>query len=409
MPSFHAPDEKSDAKQCLRRQELNPYEVHCVQIEYSKEKLESDEKEKRKEEKKLKSDRKEELESGKTESERKDSTKPRSNINARIRGPLLWLTVLGSGFSVVLLILSTVSGDGMSFCATISLSLLSTIAGVANRCELKLSKREKSKVPPGDTVIRYPNGSFIVVKCEENVARELFFAPEELEYHIADQTTYRLISLVGTVFLMAGIIFLANATLTLQIGWAIAYGLINAAYWVVAALSPRRHWDFSAYALHDIGLASDASDPVPEKTVRKTGLASDAKSNTFTIALWKAIVLTKTVDWVRLGDAAPSTPVWNAWISWAEQQVHKITPAKRPGNLRKMYDRPPATWRSDLRKMYNRARARGNGNDTVSDAQVWNDDLDGAEPLKVLIRLLQQAEPVLDADGMPPAPPPQDA
>ena len=116
------------------------------------------------------------------------------------------------------------------------------------------AKREMPPVPPGDTVIRYPNGSFIVVKCEENVARELF-ETKELGYHLANQMHYRLIYFPGTVLLMLGTVFLTNATLPLQIGWALAYALINAAHWVVAALSPQRLWDFSAYDLHEIGLA----------------------------------------------------------------------------------------------------------------------------------------------------------
>ena len=330
-------------KRCLRvrGRDLCPFEVRCVRIEYSTE---------------------------------KDPTKPRSSVTARVLGPVLWVTVLGFSFSVVLLVLSAVYRDGMSFSATVCLSLLSTITGVANGCELKLfklPKRENDTVPAGDAVIRYPNGSFIVVKCEEKVARELFFEPMGFKYQV-NQMHYRLISFLGTVLLMLGIVFLANATLPLQMGWALSYGLINAVYWVVAALAPHRHWDFSTYTLREIGLGSG-----PE-------------SKSFTIALWKAIVLTRSVDWVRHTDAAPRSPAWEKWIHWADARVHKIAPACHRGRLRNpIYDPTPTD---------------GNGKGTASDALIWNDDLDGVKPLQELICLLQKTKPALDADRMTPPP-----
>lgn len=125
--------------------------------------------------------------------------------------------------------------DGMSIIAVVLLSLLSSLIGLGNYWELKLPKRknndentmkgdgtngrkwtfrssnsssskksvikdekrntsckldtvergiapkeEEDHVPMGDVVIRYPKGNFLIVRCHENVARELYFAPEEL-------------------------------------------------------------------------------------------------------------------------------------------------------------------------------------------------------------------------------------
>ena len=372
---------KRSLKRCRRGRDLRPSEVCCVQVEYSPEKLKSGK--------------------GKTPSDKKNSTKsrsntdmlesglmasakPRLNITPRVLGPVFWVTVLGSGFSVGLLVLSAVYSDAMSFSATVCLSLLSTIAGVANRCELRPPKRVKSPVVSrlrargirkpvvGDTVIRYPNNSFIVVKCEEDVAHELFFAPQEFEYHV-DHMHYRLLSFLGTIILMLGIIFLANATLPLQIGWAIAYGLINTAYWVVAALAPRRHWDFSAYTLHEMGLASrELNDRNPES------------QDSLPLALWQAVVLTKTTDWVHRSNAAPNTTAWVAWINWAHEHVHKIKPTYRDGPLgHPLYDSAP---------------------DWVP--KIWNDDVNGMQPCEKLKALEHEMSPVLNDDGIPPAPSP---
>jgi hypothetical protein len=81
----------------------------------------------------------------------------------------------------------------------------------------------------------------LIVRYNEDVARELYFAPEEIEYTIKSLRIYRLLSLVGTLMLMLGVIALANAKLQLQFVWAGAYISINIAYWVVAAVPQKMH------------------------------------------------------------------------------------------------------------------------------------------------------------------------
>ena len=98
-------------------------------------------------------------------------------------------------------------------------------------------------MPPGDVVISYPQGAFIVIKCDEDIARELYGAPEKYNYLVGVQT-YRLIALTDTILLMFGVIALANASLVLKLAFAGAYIILNAAYWVVTA-PPTMHWDLS--------------------------------------------------------------------------------------------------------------------------------------------------------------------
>lgn len=225
-------------------------------------------------------------------------------VTANTTGPLSLVTLLGFLLSVTIFIASIVFGDGMSMTATILLSFLSTLTGIANKWELKLPSRPgNDKTPAGDTVIRYPNGSYLVVKCDETIARELFFAPEEIQYKVSDPVVYRIISLFGTVILMLGIICLANAKLQLQFAWAGAYIIINAAHWIAAAVPPKMHWDLSCYELN-------------EQVVE-----GGPGSTSFTEALWKAIVLTKDVRWVRNGKAAPQTAVWDEWLTYAGESA----------------------------------------------------------------------------------------
>lgn len=224
-------------------------------------------------------------------------------VKAKTRGPLTVVLLLGCGFSLGLLVLSIVRTDGMSIIATILLSTLSSIIGIGNKWRLELVSRRASGVaPPGDVVIRYPKGSFHVVKCSEDVARELYFAPEEIQYQVIHPAIYRLISLIGTVLLMFGVIALSNATVPLQIAWAAAYILLNAAYWIVAALPQRVHWELRSFK------------------VERQEIERGEKNPTFTTALWKAIVLTKSTEWVRLGNTAPQTEAWKEWLSEAEER-----------------------------------------------------------------------------------------
>lgn len=207
--------------------------------------------------------------------------------------------------SLTLLALSIAQNDGFALLATILLSLLSTLIGFGSRWNLTLMKRKQNRrVPRDNIIIKYPHGAFLVVKCDENIARELYWHPEECQYTFGD-TTYRVISLIGTIALMAGVICLGNSTLPLQIAFAAAYMILNAAYWVVAALPPQWHWDLSCY-----------------KVQREIYEGGEMHEN-FTQALWKAIAITQSVEWVKIGQIAPVSEAWKSWVDMAGDIVER--------------------------------------------------------------------------------------
>lgn len=230
-----------------------------------------------------------------------DEYNPSSQVTARTRSPLTFLSVLGCIMSVALLVLSVVKKDGMALLATILLSLLATLIGIGSRWSLKLRKRSATRdVLDSDVVIAYPKGSFLIVKCSEDIQRELYFAPEECQYQVG-ATAYRVISLVTTIMLMFGVIFLGNASLVLQISFAAAYLILNAAYWTVAALPPQWNWDLSCFKFEIIELSTPEEKP------------------NFTAALWTAIALTRSTDWVINGQVAPVNSAWRRWLHEAGQ------------------------------------------------------------------------------------------
>ena len=207
--------------------------------------------------------------------------------------------------SLALLALSIAQNDGFALLATILLSLLSTLIGFGSRWNLTLMKRKQNRrVPRDNIIIKYPHGAFLVVKCDENIARELYWHPEECQYTFGD-TTYRVISLIGTIALMAGVICLGNSTLPLQIAFAAAYMILNAAYWVVAALPAQWHWDLSCYQVQ-----------------REVYEGGEMHEN-FTQALWKAIAITQSVEWVKIGQIAPVSEAWKCWVDMAGDVVER--------------------------------------------------------------------------------------
>lgn len=204
----------------------------------------------------------------------------------------------------------------MSLVATLLLSFLSSLIGAGNKWQLKLPVRrsKKGKVPPGDVVIRYPKGSFLIVRCPEEVARELYFAPETIQYLLQHGPAYRLLSLVGTIMLMGGVICLANAQIESQIAWAASYMLLGSSYWLVAALPAKLHWDYSCYTV--------TNESLSDSDMSAKGYPS--ASLTFTQALWKAIVVSKQTGWVWLSNACPDTPAWRKWLEQALEQAKTV-------------------------------------------------------------------------------------
>ncbi len=230
---------------------------------------------------------------------------PTATVSAATWGPLAWLSFLGAAMSVALLGLSITQKDGFALLATILLSFLSTLICFGSRWNLTLMQRKQNRrVPRDNIVIKYPNGAFLVVKCDENIARELYWHPEECAYSFGD-TAYRVVSLIGTITLMAGVICLGNSTLSLQIAFAAAYMILNAAYWVVAALPPQWHWDLRCY-----------------KVQREEYDGGESHDN-FTQALWKAIAITKSAEWVKIGQIAPVSRAWKKWVDMAGDVVEK--------------------------------------------------------------------------------------
>ncbi|KAK2756558.1 hypothetical protein FQN54_005451 [Arachnomyces sp. PD_36] len=274
------------------------------------------------------------------------------SVNANLWGPLTYASLLGSALSAVLLSLSIYYDDGNALLATIFLSLVSTLVGFGSKWTLALAARKANReTPPGDVVVQYPRGVFLVVTCDEDVARALYFSPETCDYNLK-KFWYRTLSLLATIFLMFGMIMLANAKPILQIFYAAAYMILNAAYWVVAALPDTWNWDLSNYEVvrqdYNMPASMDEEAPTDDRgpnvvpAIRSTKLDPPLSAKerdtarSFTGALWRAIALSGTSEWVRTAGIAPKTKAWDEWLKEAEnvamRQSLPLTPSPDPKN-----------------------------------------------------------------------------
>ena len=232
-------------------------------------------------------------------------------VSAAWNGPLTYVSVLGFVMTVTLITLSVVRDDGMALVSVLALSCLSTLIGWGSKWKLILPERKARRhVPPGDVVIKYPQGAFLIVKCDEDLARKLYWHPEKCNYVVSLQT-YRFVSLFGTILLMIGVISLSNAQTPQQIGFAASYMILHAAYWFVAALPASLHWNLDSFNL------------VEEK------IEGGRDERNFTEALWKAIAVTRSTDWVKIGNIAPRTTWWDRWLEKAKEIVAEAEDEKQ--------------------------------------------------------------------------------
>ena len=240
--------------------------------------------------------------------------KPKPHVPAYIFSPLNALSILSFLLTVGLLIWALLERDGTACVALGTISLASSIVGFASWWSPVLMNRSfKSKVPDGDVVIRTREGAFIVVKCDEDVARELYTGHEECMYYVS-RRPYRALVGVGTFLLMISVVLLGNCKWTMQAAIGSSYIVLNGAYWLAALLPKSMYWDLSAY---------EFVDETPKDSInadKKTGKTVEDQPS-FTRTMWYAIRETKKIGWVSRGGAAPKTSKWDEWLREAEKNV----------------------------------------------------------------------------------------
>ncbi|KAI0169203.1 hypothetical protein GGR52DRAFT_554191 [Hypoxylon sp. FL1284] len=202
--------------------------------------------------------------------------------------------------------------DGTAILAVSLIAFASSVVGWASWWKPLLMKRSHTnKVPRGDVIIRTREGAFLLVKCTEEVARELYSGTEECEYHVGGQA-YRVLMGLGTSMLMIAVILLGNCKWNSQIFIGASYITLNGLYWGMGLLPKKYFWDLSRYKVVD-------QTPKEAMHADKTNSADKREGvPSYTRTLWYAIRETKRTAWIERSGAAPATPQWLKWLAEAE-------------------------------------------------------------------------------------------
>ncbi|KAL8726690.1 MAG: hypothetical protein Q9166_006558 [cf. Caloplaca sp. 2 TL-2023] len=229
-------------------------------------------------------------------------------VTAAKFGPMTWLALASSVFFGLLLGFSVYLKDGMAVLALLLLGSVSILAhiGLYYRIDLVEYKAKRKTLPKSDVVIVYPNGTFQIVSCDEEIARKLFIETEKCVYRVRNPNVYRGLAMLATLMLMVGVVCLANAIPKVQFAFACALVVLNAAHWIMAALPEHCHWDLRTFE------------------VRETQRWATER---YSQALWTVIASTGTTRWARSAKIAPDNQAWDDWLDEAQKQLH---PVRRP-------------------------------------------------------------------------------
>jgi hypothetical protein len=239
-------------------------------------------------------------------------------VPPKLLSPLHILSAFSCLLSVGILIAAVFWQDGTAILAIVLVSCVSTVIGYASSWRpILMQRRHTNKVPSGDVMIRTREGAFVLVRCSEDVARELYSGTEECEYYVGEKV-YRLCMAVGTILLMFGVVLLGNCTWNSQIFIGGSYIVLNGLYWGLGMLPLKYFWDLSRYTCKDITQEDGKkAHGVTDHMDEREGYPS------FTRTMWYAIRETKSIGWVERSGAAPGTPQWKQWLNEALDNAKK--------------------------------------------------------------------------------------
>lgn len=241
-----------------------------------------------------------------------DKEKPR--VPPQKFSPLNILSMGSFLVTVGLIIGAVILKDGTAILAVCVISMASSIVGYASWWQPVLMKRSfKSKVPAGDVVIRTREGAFLLVRCNEDVARELYTGTEECQYYVGTQM-YRMLVGMGTFLLMASVVLMGNCEFAMQAAIGLSYIILNGLFWAASLVAKDLFWDLSNYECVDITPRDAQNANLPQDDTLE-GRPS------FTRTVWYAIRETKKIGWITRGGVAPKTDQWDNWLRAAEENA----------------------------------------------------------------------------------------
>ncbi|KAK3316288.1 hypothetical protein B0H66DRAFT_480109 [Apodospora peruviana] len=234
------------------------------------------------------------------------NSEERYTVPPALYSPIHIISFVSFLLTIALIAMAAIWKDGTAIVAILLISLASSVVGYASWWRpLLMNRRTTNKVPKGDVVIRTREGAFVLIRCTEEVARELYSGTEECQY--VSTKYHRAFMGLGMVLLMVAVVLLGNCGWNSQVFIGGAYIFLNGVYWVMGLLPHEYFWDLSRYRCVDITPEDAKRADKPTSEDPREGTPS------FTRTLWYAIRETGRGAWVDRSGALPGTDQWKKW------------------------------------------------------------------------------------------------
>jgi hypothetical protein len=155
--------------------------------------------------------------------------------------PLHFLSIFSFLLTAGTIGLAALWGDGTAIIAIASVSLANSVISYTSFWSPLLFWRLSAGLARDeDVVIRTRTGAFVVIRCREEVARELYTAGEECQYVSTRHS--KTLAALGLSFLMVALILLGNCTWRSKLLLCASYILLHGLYWIAALIPPKYFW-----------------------------------------------------------------------------------------------------------------------------------------------------------------------
>ena len=210
--------------------------------------------------------------------------------------PLNLLAIASCGLSIGLMIWSVLVRDGVALIGIILMSFASSALGYASYWQRTLPRRNTPRLAmPSDIVLCTRWGAFVCIRCGDQVARMLYWQPEECQYSSSNQAARLSGGVLGGLMVLVAVVLFANcSSWAMQAAIGTSYAILNVAYWIVTVIPEAWSWDLRCFDVKE--------------------LQEIERHRTFTAAVFAVIKFTRSVDWVRENQLLPKLDAWQTWL-----------------------------------------------------------------------------------------------
>ncbi|KAI4129174.1 MAG: hypothetical protein LQ341_006595 [Variospora aurantia] len=166
----------------------------------------------------------------------------------RTLAPLNLLAVASSLLSVGLLVWAALLHDGVAFIGILLISFASSALGYASYWQRILPVRRADRRMRQEIVLLPRWGAFIIVRCPEGIARDLYWNPEECQYSSSSRAARLFGGVLGGLMVLAAVVLFANcSSWAMQAAIGTSYAVLNVAYWLTTVIPEAWSWDLRCY------------------------------------------------------------------------------------------------------------------------------------------------------------------